>query len=79
MFGSDDGQNVLKDLMERSHLLQPILNPEEEGKRQLMLHILHNLSYDVQSLLDLIDESKNENREKKAYEDEDDEMDFFRD
>lgn len=83
VFETDEGRKVLKDLMNHSYLLQPtaaaneMLSNRNEGKRELMLHILHNLSYDVQSLLDLIDESKNENREKKAYGKNDDDFDFF--
>lgn len=84
VFETDEGRKVLKDLMDQSYLLKPTAAPTEmlasrnEGKRELMLHILHNLSFDVQSLLDLIDESKNENREKKAYENDED-FDFFKD
>lgn len=87
VFSSDEGQAVLKDLMENSYLLQPTaanteaISLRNEGKRELMLYILHNLSYDVKSLLELIDDTKNENREKKSYENksDDDEADFFRD
>lgn len=85
VFESDDGREVLKDLMSNSHLLTPTADEKDsmsfrnEGKRELMLYILHNLSYDVQSIIELIGETKAEKREKKAYENEDDEFDFLRD
>jgi hypothetical protein len=83
VFSSDEGQNVLKDLMEKGSLLKPTyadndrLSLLNEGRRELLLYVLHNLSYDVSSILELMDESQNEKREKKNYEDED--FDFFKD
>ena len=47
VFETDEGRKVLKDLMEHSYLLQPTFDPHEsmagrnEGKRELMLYILH--------------------------------------
>lgn len=83
VFSTPEGENVIKDLMEQGYLLTPTYAGDDvksalnEGKRELVLYILHHLSYDVQSLLGLIDESKNQKRGNKGHEEED--FDFFKD
>jgi hypothetical protein len=85
VFSTVEGQNVLKDLMEKGYLLRPTYSSDpyeaarNEGKRELLLYILSNNSYDVQSLIDLIDDSKNEERNTSEVNNEEQDFDFFKD
>jgi len=41
LFASELGQRVLDDLIIKSHILEPVATPEEEGERRLVLYILN--------------------------------------
>lgn len=77
-FSTPAGEKVLTDLMERGKLLQPLENPTDEGKRELVLHILHQLAYDVTAILNMVKDD-NKSRKGEFNEEEDTDFDFFRD
>lgn len=75
VFGSVAGKRVLWDIMQEGHMLAPTPHPEDqhamfinEGKRNLVLYILHILKVDVQKLKKQIDEEiENERRESAEF------------
>lgn len=66
VFGSAAGKRVLHDIMARGNMLQPTANDTQgnihlmdrnEGRRELVLHILAALKYSPEKLMDLLDNS----------------------
>lgn len=79
VFSTEEGKNVLMDMMERSYLLSKTDGDQlKEGRRELILEVLFNLSYDVTALLTMIEDSNKEKREKKNEQSSED-FDFFKD
>ena len=65
LFASPEGQLVLGDLMKEGYMLKPTHDPKSleaghknEGKRELVLHVLHKLQTDPVKLMQQIREYK---------------------
>lgn len=80
VFSTDEGKNVLMDLMERGFLLRKTEGDlRNEGRRELILEILFNLSYDVKAIMEMIEQSNSEKREANNGTISENDFDFFRD
>jgi hypothetical protein len=66
VFGTSDGELVLKDLMQRCGVLGNLFDGDvnsmlvREGKRQVVLDIIEKLKWDVSQLKERIDRYANE-------------------
>ncbi len=53
-FGSKEGKEVLFDLMNRFHILNPAVSEIAEGQRQTVLHILKQSNVNLKQLDELM-------------------------
>lgn len=66
VFSTEAGQRVLNDLLDEGYMLRPSFSDirgvteYNEGRRSLVLYILHKLETDPKKLLDLINKSNEE-------------------
>lgn len=68
IFNTPQGRNVLKDLMKNHHFIGPVFDSDpqqmarNEGERNVVLRILHNLQTDATKVLKYLEEIDRENK-----------------